>query len=108
MPLIPAATITSLQGVATDIRNSDSESITISRVGTAQTVRITPPSAQAIRRGDIGGLEQSDNIVMVVGAIDFNVAVGDRFKDSDGIFYEVVLVRPNRTIRTVAIARTIQ
>jgi hypothetical protein len=108
MPLIPVSAIAALQQAATDIRTSDSESITISRVGSAQTVRITPPSANAIRRGDIGGLEQSDNIVMVVGAIDFNVQVGDRFKDSDGIFYEVVLVRPNRTIRTVAIARTVQ
>jgi len=107
MPMIPSSAIAILRQVATDIRLSDVQSITILRLGTAQSVRLTPPRRFAQRREVGEGLEQADELTSVVGAIDMDVQAGDRFR-ADGHLYEVILVRPNRTIRTVALARVVQ
>lgn len=77
-------------------------SVTIARGATilaAQSARIVSPISANETRLDAGSAAVAQ--AYLVGAPDMNVAKGDRFKVS-GVNYNVVAVRPNRTVETLA------
>lgn len=90
------------------IRDDNSVSITIRRGAStlaAQTVRIARAGTRALQQ-DAGSIEQSSQPVVVVGAVELNIAKGDRF-NAGGLLYEVDFVRPNRRAATMAEARVV-
>ena len=99
------------QQMAADLqtmRDDNAVSVQIRRSGVtlpAQTVRIARAGTIA-QRADTGGLEQSSGRVIVMGAANLDIKIGDRF-NALGELYEVDFVRPNRRAATVAEARLI-
>ena len=90
------------------VRDDNAVSIAIRRNGVtlaAQTVRIARAGTIA-QRSDTGGLEQSTQRVVVLGAADLDIRLGDKF-NVQGELYEVDFVRPNRRAMTVAEAKVI-
>lgn len=72
-----------------------------------QPVRIARQGSQAQPRDSLGGEEVRGRVV-VVGGVDFDVQVGDRFNDTGGVLYRVAFVRPNRLVAVVAEAEAVQ
>ena len=85
------------------------ENITIRRGAStlsSQNVRISRPQSPRNTSGDGGrAMRQS---VLITGGTELDIAVADRFNDQHGVLYEVVFVRPNRQIDTVAEAEAVQ
>lgn len=73
-------------------------------------------AAQNVRFATIGGgstsvspgSEEQTGKLRVIGAPSLDIAIGDRFNDSQGILYEVVYIRPERAVQTVAEAQVKQ
>jgi len=69
--------------------------------------------ARIVRPGGMGrnvtgdGAESAQQTVEVVGRPEMNIRARDRF-NVDGVAYEVISVQPQRQIKTVATARTLQ
>lgn len=85
------------------------ESITIRRGAStlsSQNVRIARPQSPRNTSTD-GGRSMRQNI-LVTGGTALDIAVADRFNDQHGVLYEVVFVRPNRQIDTVAEAEAVE
>ena len=99
------------QQMAADLqtmRDDNAVSVQIRRSGVtlpAQTVRIARAGTIA-QRSDTGSIEQSGQRVVVLGAPDLDIRLGDKF-NAGGDLYEVDFVRPNRRAATVAEARLI-
>lgn len=72
----------------------------------SQNVRLTRP--QSPRTVAVEGGRSMRQNILVTGGTSLDIAVGDRFNDQNGTLYEVVFVRPNRQIDTVAEAEAIQ
>ena len=92
------------------VRSDNTVSITLRRGSstlTAQDVRIARMGQNSATRKDAGGVEQSEQRVVILGAVDMNVKLGDRFT-VDGDLYEVDFIRPNRRAAIVAEARVIE
>lgn len=91
------------------VRADNAQSITIRRGGTT----LTAQSVRIARTGG-GGLQQdgqaraSRGRVVVLFGTTGNVQPGDRFNDSTGLLYEVVVVRPNQRAAVVAEAELVQ
>jgi hypothetical protein len=71
-----------------------------------QAVRLSFLGNRPIQRTDAQG-ETVTVPLLVKGPVDLDVQPGDRFR-FDGVDYVVDLVRPDRTIQTVAEARAIE
>lgn len=85
------------------------EAITIRRGNStlsSQNVRIARP--QTPRNSSVEGGRSMRQSVLLVGDTSLDVAVDDRFNDQNGTLYEVVFVRPNRQIDTVAECEAVQ
>lgn len=92
------------------IRDHNPVSIVIRRGSstlTAQTVRLARMGANAATRKDAGGIEQSEQRIVILGAVALDIELGDRFT-TDGDLYEVDFIRPNRRAARIAEARIIQ
>jgi hypothetical protein len=72
----------------------------------AQAVRLSFLGNRPIQRTDAQG-ETVTVPLLVKGRVDLDVAPGDRFR-FDGVDYVVDLVRPDRSIQTVAEARAVE
>lgn len=66
----------------------------------SQTVRIARAGSRGQRRQNVAG-EESRIDVIVLGAVDMDIQIGDRFTDG-GILYEVKVIRPHRDVATMA------
>lgn len=89
--------------------NGLGEAVTIRRgINTlaSQNVRVARPAAP--RTATVEGGRAMRQSVLLVGSISLDVAVGDRFNDQHGTLYEVVFVRPNRQVDTVAECEAVQ
>lgn len=99
--------------MATDlqaIRDHNPVSIVIRRGNNtlnAQTVRFARMGLAASTRRDAGGIEQSEQRIVILGAVDIDIELGDRFT-TDGDLYEVDFIRPNRRAARIAEARIIE
>lgn len=92
------------------VRSDNTVSITLRRGSstlTAQDVRIARMGANTAIRKDAGGVEQSEQRVVILGAVDMDIELGDRFT-TGGDLYEVDFVRPNRRAAIIAEARVIE
>lgn len=92
-----------------EVRGDNEVEITIRRGTTtlsAQKVRIAGGGNQAALLATEGA-EESQKGVVVLGAIDLNIQVADRF-NANGMLYAVDFVHPNRRSRTEAEAHVIQ
>jgi hypothetical protein len=67
----------------------------------AQSMALALPTSRGAREGRSAGAAGAQADVVLWGAPTLNIAVGDRFT-WDGVACEVVLVRPGRTLATVA------
>lgn len=108
--MIFADDLTQMAADLAKVRDDNDESIAFRRGDEtldAQTVRV-------VRAGTSGrdsvGAESSERRarMLVLGAADLDVTVGDRFNDGNGTLYRVTFVRPNRTIETVAEAEAVE
>lgn len=91
-----------------EVRGDNALSVALRRGATtlaAQSVRV----ARIARAPQAVGSQVSASVmsVVVLGPVDMNVQVGDRFT-ADGIVYEVTAVRPNQRSATMAEARAVQ
>jgi hypothetical protein len=55
----------------------------------------------------VGGKEYRADVI-VLGGVDFDVQVEDRFNDANGILYRVIFVNPNREMAVTAEAAAVQ
>lgn len=94
------------------MRDDNPTEITIRRGGAtldAQTVRIARLGGQGRETSaNDGSTAQSEGRVVIVGGVTLDIQVDDRFNDAHGVLYEVVFVRPNRTVVVVAEATVVQ
>lgn len=107
MGLLTDADRAAMRADLISVRDDNPVSIVIRRGNTtlaAQTVRIA--RLAPARRTDQGNVEQSEQRVVVMGAIALDIAKGDRF-NAGGNLYEVDFVRPNQTAMVAAEARLI-
>ncbi len=72
----------------------------------AQACRLTTPKSAGIAQSD--GAEQAEAAIVVIGATDMDIEEGDRFNTDDGTLVEVDMIRPIRTVHTVAFAKAVQ
>lgn len=92
------------------IRGDNAVSIVIRRGNTtlaAQTVRIARKGVGRSRRQGGEGVTEAAGAVTMLGDIDFNIQVDDRFTVA-GILYRVSFVYPNKRAATQAEAEAIQ
>lgn len=93
----------------TGIASNIGEAIIIRR-GTStlasQNARVSKPSSA--QNSSVDGGREMRQSVLLTGGVALDVAVGDRFNDQHGTLYEVVFVRPNRQIDTVAECKAAQ
>ena len=92
------------------IRDHNPATITIRRGSntlSAQTVRLARMGLAASTRRDAGGIEQSEQRIVILGAVDIDIELGDRFT-IDGDLFEVDFIRPNRRAARIAEARIIE
>ena len=89
------------------IINLRPQSIELRRNGAtlpAQTVRIERRGGQSPVVADSAGATQTETRVVIVGAVDLDITVGDRFNDANtGDLYEVQSVHPNQQLMTQAV-----
>lgn len=91
------------------VRADNAQSIVIRRgvtTLTAQSVRLARIGGGSVQQN--GQTQASKGRVVVMFGTSGNVQVGDRFNDSTGVLYEVVIVRPNRRAAVVAEAEMVQ
>jgi hypothetical protein len=105
--VISSDDLTQMQGDLAAVRGDRSEDIVIRRGhGTgltelpAQTVRIARIVAQG-RVDQSATAEQAEGRAVVLGTANMDVKIGDRFNDAGGRLYEVVYIRPNRSVATM-------
>lgn len=101
MAATQAATLGTASGIGEDIvlrRGGNTLASQVARVSKAATARTTIAS---------NGRE-TRQAVLLTGGTSFDVEVQDRFNDQHGILYEVVFVRANRQIDTVAECEAVQ
>lgn len=110
MGLISASDLVQMAADMAEVIGDRDESITIRR-GTsmlaAQTVRIARAGGRG-RELNSEGAEEKRGSVVVVGDTSFDVEPDDRFNDTAGVLYRVVLVRPRRDFMVVAEAEVIE
>jgi hypothetical protein len=107
--VISADDLSQMQADKSEIRADNTISIEIRRgSGTlpSQDVRIALAGAWARSLASPGGAEARGRI-LVVGAIDLDIQVDDRFTVS-GVLYRVSYVRPDHRIDTVAEAEAVE
>lgn len=93
----------------TKIRNLRAESIAIRRGATtlsAQSMRIERTSRGRLSDTVEASEWRADAVINM--ATNANIAVGDRFNDTNGRLYEVTFIRPNRSVATFAEAVVIE
>jgi len=91
------------------VRGDNAQSITIRRGGTtlaAQSARIARMGGGSVQQD--GQARASRGRIVVLFGMTGNVQPGDRFNDSTGLLYEVVIVRPNQRAAVVAEAEVVQ
>jgi hypothetical protein len=101
--------LSAIQQAFTQIRDLNAVSLTFRRGGTtlpAQTVRVERQGTQA-RQAANAGSEQSSGGVVILGAVNLDVQVADRFT-LDSRLYEVTFVEPNRHVATQAGAQLVE
>lgn len=92
------------------IREDREESIVIRRSDeplAAQSVRIERLGGSGLEK-DSAGAQEVRGRVIVLGSTTFDVQVGDRFNDSNGILYQVAFVRPNQIAGVMAEAEAVE
>lgn len=88
----------------------NSQSITLRRGATtlaAQSVRIARVGGSG-RTAQSAEAQESKGRVVIVGSTSLDIEPGDRFTDSAGVLYTVVIVRPNRRAAVIAEAEVIE
>ena len=86
------------------VRDERAESITLRRgdsTVSAQTVRIERTSSFGMAVRSLNG-EEYRATAIVLGDIDLDIEVQDRFNDQNGIVFVVIFVNPNRDACCVA------
>jgi len=92
------------------VRDERAEEITIRRGGSplaAQTVRIEKTSSYGMAVRSLNG-EEYRATAIVLGDIDLDILVQDKFNDANGIVFMVLFVNPNHDACTVAEAVAVQ
>ncbi len=96
------------------VRGDRSESIVIRRghgAGLvelpAQVVRLARVVSQG-RESESAGASQAEGRAVILGMTNLDIQIGDRFNDGNGTLYEVVFIRPNRSVATMAEARIVE
>lgn len=103
--------ITSVQALLDQVRQDREELIEFRRGDltlNAQPVRIEKSGLSQAREQDSQAASQIEAYAVVLGAVDLDIQVGDRFNDASDTLYEVVYVSPNRQVCTQAQVRVIQ
>jgi hypothetical protein len=93
-----------------NIRNQRAEAIAIRRGVTAlsaQTIRLEKTQRFGVLERSLNGKQYKADAV-VLGDIDLDIAVEDRFNDANGILYMVIFVDPNHEACTVAEAAAVE
>ena len=91
------------------VRGDNAQSITIRRGATtltAQSVRLARLGGGSVQQD--GQARASRGRIVVLFSVSGDVQPGDRFNDSVGLLYEVVIVRPNQRAAVVAEAEVVQ
>lgn len=92
------------------VRDARAEAIVIRRGGTAlssQTVRVEKALQFGVLERSLNGKNYKATAI-VLGDTDLDIAVEDRFNDSNGILYMVIFVNPNHEACTVAEASVVE
>lgn len=92
------------------VRDERAEEITIRRNGSpieAQTVRIEKTTAFGSAVRSLNG-EEYRATVIVLGDIDLDIQVQDKFNDQNGILFMVIFVNPNHEACTLAEAAAVE
>lgn len=93
------------------IKPSHLHSVAMRRGGavlSAQSVGISVAGRQSPRRVDTDRIEHYEQAITVVGTIGLDIAIGDRFNDTNGQLYEVEFIDPDRSVHIEAMARLIE
>ena len=112
--MLNADDLASMRSTAASIRGDREAEVTLWRDDPdhgevevlGQAVRLSFLGNRPIQRTDAQG-EMVTVPLLVKGPVDMNVQPGDRFR-FDGVDYVVDLVRPDRSIQTVAEARAVE
>jgi hypothetical protein len=85
------------------VLNQRTQSIVLRRGETSlaeQSFRVERVS-RASQYRDEGSREWHSDVV-ILGAVDADIAIGDRFNADGGLLYQVNFIQPNRTYATIA------
>ena len=103
LPLVPRDFVSTVQSRTATLHGAESATgfdVVFRRNGSdlaAQAVRVLTPSSGAESDDRVASVSRGR--VVLVGAVDLDVEVGDRFNYSNGL-YEVAYIQPNRHSRT--------
>jgi len=98
-----------IQRALTKVRKQREQMIALRRKDTtltAQSFRVEQVSRHAQYRSEAARERRSD--VTILGAIDADIAVDDRFNADGGKLYRVNFVDPNRSVMTLAEAVVVE
>jgi hypothetical protein len=87
----------------TRVLNERAQSIVLRRGETtlaAQSFRVERVSKANQYRDEASRERRSD--VVILGAVEADIAIGDRFNADGGLLYQVNFIQPNRTFATLA------
>jgi hypothetical protein len=87
----------------TKVLNERSQSIVLRRGETsltAQSFRVERVSKANQYRDEASRERRSD--VVILGAVEADIAIGDRFNADGGMLFEVNFIQPNRSFATIA------
>lgn len=110
MGLLNSDDLTQMRADLLEVRGDRQASIVIRRGETvlaAQKVRIARAGQGQGQERDGQASQESRGRVVVLGEIDFDVAVGDRFTEA-GILYVVSFIRPNRDAAVIVEADAVE
>ena len=92
-----------IAAVLTKVRDARAQSIVLRRGAatlSAQSFRVERMSKGAAYRDEAARERRSD--VILLGAVNADIAIDDRFNADGGLLYRVNFIQPNRTYATMA------
>jgi hypothetical protein len=107
--MLDAAMLSQIQAALAEVRGDRDEDIVFRRGGASlasQNVRIENAAIGAERNSE--GTGESRGRITLLMAVGADVQVDDRFNDQYGQLYRVVIVRPNRSLATIAQAVVVE
>lgn len=110
MTIVTAQDLSEMEADVEEIINDRPESIVIRRAGatlSAQTVRIERTGGQGQNQSGEAG-EENRGRVVILGKKTLDIRKDDRFNDTGGVLYRVMLVRPNRQVCIQAEAEVVE